>query len=669
MKQYLISLVALFIVNFQTYAQIVTTDFTFENALSGMKNPEKVFRTDGSWFPYPAYEDRAAWGDITKEFKAQLVARGEDNLEHKWVSMTASEYLEYEKTGNRALYKNEDRNHTALRELVLAELAEGKGRFLEQIVDGLWFYSYKLTWSHPQHTRYQSSRRAIPVYDERPVTYHSSAVGATIALAWHFFKDSMDKMDPSISIAVKEAMNLNIFIPYMDDNQVGQSWQGFEKVRLLNNHTTNQNLNCTLCFMLMEEDSEKLMNALQRSVCIEDKFMSYIKHDGACEEGSSYWKASFGKVYEYCRLLYDFSDGKINLFNNELIRKMGEFKANAYLGEGYHMNYGDGAPRDYVSPALLYRFGKDTKSKLLKNFGLFLMVEEKDKFDNRNLPGKSGSLYLALETLRYGRTMSADQKVALQNAENNMDVLCRQLDIVESVYYPETEYAILRNDNDWVLTAKGAFNDESHNHNDVGSGMLYIESKPVIIDPGIGVYNKNTFGEKRYTEWCMRSDWHNLPVINGKIQEYGAEYKAANSTCDLRKKTFSTEIQGAYSPDADCSKWQRTYKITNKSAIITDVFELKSRKTSDVVNFIVNGDVRAETGHLVITAYNRTRDSSIEVILEYPQGMKVEFTYMDLSTDSKLKGNWKTNKLTRISLVSAEDAPLSGSYEFIFTKK
>ena len=650
------------------FARPETTDSLFRHALAAVKDPEKTFRTDGSWFPYPAYSDRNGWEELSHDFRLQLIARGEEWLDHVWYAIPASKYLEYEKTGNRAIFTPEEQNLTALKELVLAELTEGKGRFLNQILDALWFYAQKWTWSHPQHTRYQKSGRAIPVFDERPVTYHSSATGACIALAWHFFHEAFDEMDPSISAAVKDAVRRNIFIPYMDDEQVGQSWQGFEPVRLLNNHTTNENLHCTLCFLLMEEDRQRLTEALKRSVEIEDKYIAYIKHDGACEEGSAYWKASFGKVYQYCRMLHDFSDGRIDLFDNELIRKMGEFKALAYLGKGYHMNYGDGAVRDYVSPALLYRFGKDTHSKLLKNFALYLMIEERDRFDNRNLPNKPADLYLGLETMRYERWLTNDQQAALENADNNLDVLRRQLKCTESAWYPETEYAIFRNDNDWVLTAKGAFNDESHNHNDVGSGMLYIESMPVLIDPGIGIYNKNTFGENRYSEWCMRSDWHNIPMINGEMQQYGARYKALNATCDIRRKTFSAEIQEAYAPEAACRKWVRSYELTNSSVTIVDSYDLLARKAPDTIHFVVCGDVTLTDGDLVITTYDRKRDRSLSVKVQYDPALTPVLTEMSLAKDSKLKSNWNSVKLTRIGFSSAEDAPTSGSYTFIFTR-
>ena len=63
------------------------------------------------------------------------------------------------------------------------------------------------------------------------------------------------------------------------------------------------------------------------------------------------------------------------------------------------------------------------------------------------------------------------------------------------------------------LSAKGGHNGESHNHNDVGSFLVYCDGKPVVVDIGLGVYEKNTFNERRYEILQMQSLYHNLPAI------------------------------------------------------------------------------------------------------------------------------------------------------------
>ncbi|MCH5716166.1 heparinase II/III-family protein [Niabella hibiscisoli] len=80
----------------------------------------------------------------------------------------------------------------------------------------------------------------------------------------------------------------------------------------------------------------------------------------------------------------------------------------------------------------------------------------------------------------------------------------------------------------YFFAAKGGFNNESHNHNDVGTFSLYVDTIPFFIDAGVGTYTRQTFGRERYSIWTMQSNYHSLPMINGEAQQFGAKYKSSN---------------------------------------------------------------------------------------------------------------------------------------------
>ena len=84
---------------------------------------------------------------------------------------------------------------------------------------------------------------------------------------------------------------------------------------------------------------------MAQSVQSMDLFLNYIQKDGACEEGPAYWGAAAGKVYDYLQILYDASNGAFSLFDNERIRKMGEFVSRSYIGNGYVVNFADAGAR------------------------------------------------------------------------------------------------------------------------------------------------------------------------------------------------------------------------------------------------------------------------------------------------------------------------------------
>ena len=118
--------------------------------------------------------------------------------------------------------------------------------------------------------------------------------------------------------------------------------------------------------------------------------------------------------------------------------------------------------------------------------------------------------------------------------------------------------------------AKGGFNAESHNHNDVGSCVMYYDGKPCLIDLGREEYNAKTFSSRRYEIWTMQSGYHNLPVINGTDQKDGSKFKAKNSTfaANAKSATFSTDIAGAYPEEAQVKSWIRSYTLNRGKSFL-----------------------------------------------------------------------------------------------------
>lgn len=631
-----------------------------------------AFKPGADWVPYPAYSDRAAWEKLGEEYRDKLISLGEGALNHVWKPTLASTYLEYEKTGNRKLMEEHNQARNAITVLTMAELLEGKGRFLPHLLDGLWMVCTEVSWSHAQHTRYQSSKRTLPVDGERPITLHSSNYGLNVAYALHFFKEEFDKMDPSIAVTIKDALRKNIMDPYLDP-QMKQWWMGgMVGARRLNNWSPYCTANVLSVFLLHEDDPERLVQALKQSVVTMDMYMNDQGSDGACDEGPSYWDMGPAKVYEYARLVADASHGKMNVFGNELIRRMGEFKSKTYFADGYVMNFADGDCRDSGDLALMYRYGADTGSKELVDFTISLSALPSKKTFKQS--SSFSHMYRVLETLRYGQSFREAQEKALAEYDGNFRRLKDGLrENVGSVWYDQTQYAILR-EGGFVLAAKAGNNAENHNHNDVGSGILFAGSRPVIVDPGVGTYVKDTFGPNRYNLWNNQSDWHSAPVINGFSQMPGVEFAAKDVSCDLEKGEFVADIAGAYPKEAACLSWKRKWTLTADGLVLVDTYEMSERKVADVENFIIRGDVylpgettedgyKVAKGEIAIRAYSYTKKSKVDLLMTYPKDMKPSVTVQDLSIDKRIRKSWGED-LKRVSFTSKAKAPLKGQYEF-----
>jgi hypothetical protein len=235
-------------------------------------------------------------------------------------------------------------------------------------------------------------------------------------------------------------------------------------------------------------------------------------------------------------------------------------------------------------------------------------------------------------------------------------------------WLPNTEVAGERNKEDSYLGfffgAKGGFNAESHNHNDIGSCVMYYDGKPCLIDLGQESYTPKTFSLKRYEIWTMQSQYHNLPKINGVDQKDGAEFKATNTSfvAENTKAFFSTDKAGAYPEEAKVKSWVRSYTLKRgQSFTITDRFELKEKKegmtSSNLMTYCKVSQV--SPGLLKLEGDGFTINMSYNIKVVNP---KIEFIPV---TDNGLKRYWP-NGVTRIVMEFIKPT-LKGGQKIIFT--
>jgi hypothetical protein len=128
------------------------------------------------------------------------------------------------------------------------------------------------------------------------------------------------------------------------------------------------------------------------------------------------------------------------------------------------------------------------------------------------------------------------------------------------------------------LAAKAGHNDESHNHNDVGSFIVALDGRPLLIDPGAGVYTRQTFGPDRYQIWTMQSSWHNTPAPAGHPQAAGRAHRATDVGAALTETSaeLALNLAAAYPAAAGIRSWRRTLRLDRGSPLISvhDSWEL-----------------------------------------------------------------------------------------------
>ena len=662
LKTILIALVA-----FCTFSHAQEKQATSLEVLYAEYECEGILPNDASWFPYPAYTDRNAWTELLGSNAAHLIAQGEKYLDYTWQSVNATAYLAFERTGNRqVMEKPMSANRVALNALILAELAEGKGRFMDQLINGTWHIAHMPSWVLSAHLPRQKTGRTLPDPSQQIIDLASSPVGAQMSAAYHFFHENFDQVNPVISRVIKSAVKKQILDPYLEpSNYKANWWLGFEQKpgAVVNNWNPWCNAESILCFLLLEDDPERLEQAVKQSLKSVDKFIAYVKEDGACEEGPAYWGHAAGKLYDYLQIMHYATGGKVPFFEDAQIRDMGEYISRSSVSEGWVVNFADAGAKMSFVPSLIYNYGKAVSSDEMQDFAIYNLARKAEGRFAAPRPVVGNDIFRALESMKPLAEMSVrvEQLNAKITAGQSLESLLAGLrtSVPDYTWYPETQFCYIKNEPDWFFAAKGGHNNESHNHNDIGTFILYKGSVPVFVDAGVGTYTKTTFGKDRYTIWSMQSGWHNLPVINGKCQKNGAKYKASDIVASGKGKTriFKLNIAGAYQADAFCNVWTREYKVTDKLLTITDEYELESRNAADVVNFLVQGKVTALKDNEVAI-----ENGGVSFKLVYPAGMTLSVEEKELD-DPKLTNVWGTS-LRRLSFTGSDAAPLKGKYIF-----
>lgn len=596
------------------------------------------------WIKYPAYADRAAWDGFTGPLKNELVADGEAYLNYEWKAVKATDYLEYERSGNRqAMETPFGSNNKALSRLVFAELAEGKGRFMNQIINGVWHTCEMSSWALSAHLTVQKSKRSLPDYTEQIIDLTSGDMGAFLAWTWHFFHNDWDKVNPVIAATVRKTIRERILEPYITRSDYW--WQAFDDRPgvLVNNWNPWCNSNVLACFLLLEDDKDKLAAAVYRTMTSVDKFINYTKEDGACEEGPSYWGHAAGKLYDYLQLLSNATNGAVSIFNEPMIKNMGEYISRSYVGNGWVVNFADASAKGGGEAGLIYRYGKATGSTEMQRFAAYL----KSRQTGNNEVNADRDFFRTLENIG-GYEDLLHEKPALPAATYS--------------WYPETQFCYMKNKRGFFFAAKGGHNNESHNHNDVGTFSLYVDETPVLIDAGVGTYTRQTFSSERYSIWTMQSNYHNLPLINGTPQKFGAAFRATDVTFDPKRSVFSLNIAGAYPKEAAVTAWTRRYALSATGGLtIEDDFTLAKEKEPNQLNFLTWAQPDVSTAGTVLLEKEGRR-----IKMQYDAAVFNATVETIPQTDTRLSNVWG-KELYRLRL-TARKKSTAGKYKITVIK-
>ncbi|MBQ1217839.1 MAG: heparinase II/III family protein [Clostridia bacterium] len=491
---------------------------------------------------FPSASDRAFWEKHTTEAQ---IRNAEALLGYEWPLIRASQYMEFHRSGNRLAQEDPHfARRRALITLFFGEVAENKGRFLPDLCDGLFLICEETYWGLSAHSAPTRSGDTIPNAADPHLDLFSAQTAENVAMIYHILGDSIRKYCPRLMDRIEYEMDRRIIQPYL--NHADYWWMGYGS-KNVNNWNPWILSNLLIAWLTTDQRRSVVERGIQKMLKEINVYYRVMPEDGGCDEGPDYWTVAGAKLFLFCKTLYDASAGAIDFFGDEKLKRIGRYMTAANIRGRRAANFAD-CPSLFGGnlDAGAYGFGKAIRDEGLCRLGATL----------RRLRGswqQCNTVYESVLSLIYTEEM-----------EQVGDFVPEECYVL-----PNLQTAYVRAGN-WYYAAKGGHNNESHNHNDVGSFMVYYDGAPVLVDPGCGVYTKDTFSGRRYTIWTMQSGWHNLPLFNQTEQMNGKQFCA--DRFEVAEKTTHVSFADAYPKEAGLSAAERRISICEDGVSWVDSF-------------------------------------------------------------------------------------------------
>lgn len=481
---------------------------------------------------------------------------GETYLGKPWASLPVTEFARFRKDGNRVGYETlvfERRRQLAA--LVMAEITERKGRFMPDIINGLEVMMEEPWWGIPAHYG-----KPVPLYGEQPVDLFNAESASLIAWAGKELKAELDSFSPELYKKIEREISHRILTKALGVKAwwktAGMNWNPW----ICSNWLT--------CVMLYEKDAVLRQKAVTEIEGCMRAFIDSYPEDGGCDEGTGYWDRAAASLFECLDLMRQIKADSLAAvtvldYRKDKVARMGAYIYKMYIANGYSVNFADAHEnKSVVQLNVLWPFALYLDDPAMKGFAAWLAKDKSFWADPAALYAKSGNF----PTL--GRELMLLRQVSALSEERPVEPLAE-------AWLPDLQIAVMRG-KDKFVAVKGGTNGESHNHNDVGSYIVYADGEPLLIDCGVGEYTSKTFSKERYTIWTMQSDYHNLPQVNGVSQHDGKQFHA--EVVKNSRHSITLDIAKAYPEAADVKSWQRTVTLKGTEVEVTEKYNLGTYK-------------------------------------------------------------------------------------------
>ncbi|MHC4504365.1 MAG: hypothetical protein ACYTFI_13755 [Planctomycetota bacterium] len=387
-----------------------------------------------------------------------------------------SDFRRYIRDGNRTRHQAAESARS--RELELAALAlwlDHPKADLDYLQDILWSYCDDWTWVMAAHKGH--------CVNDLGSTMRAARL-AEILFALE------EQIEPEVADRVHGEIERRLFrnVANYDNTEF------WHTARMNWNHVCNGSI--VRAALLEIKDPRALARMLHPVIQHMTYALDGFTDDGGCVEGPGYWAFGFGHFVQAAYALHNRTGGELNIMADEKVERICRFPLAAHIDGDLRASFADCKPgmvpmlnalqiNHFYRIPELYELCSRRAQKTAKGSTVI-----DSRFLHKYTPGKlAGPGPLAVGDMHSLALYRGEKATGRSDSRD--------------YYLPDLGMIKMRGKSGMVVVALAGNNGVPHNHNDIGTFMVYLRGRMLLTDPGAPLYNYETFREKRYEIlWC-----------------------------------------------------------------------------------------------------------------------------------------------------------------------
>ena len=532
--------------------------------------------------------DRAAWRALAKRKSYRQVVPQAGKLPAEPIEDQPDElYLDFSRTGNRTRWqKVAGGRRGRIRRLTLAECLENKGRFLPALEKIIAAICAERTWVYPAHDRSLANFKGR----RTDIDLASSALAWELATADYLLGD---KLKPAARRLIRDNIDRRIFQPYlaMLSGKREKNWW----MTTTNNWNAVCLANVTGSALALIGSRDRRAEFVHAAGIYSRNFLKGFTSDGYCSEGVGYWNYGFGHYVLLAEAVHQATRGGVDMMAGGVVRICATYPWRIEIMNGVYPAFADCAVTARPSARLMHFLSRRC------NLG-------GEAAGDGDMVAPGGGLFEAMMySLANSATKSPRSKAAagvgIRSWFDKAGVLIGRPAAGSSCRMG--------------VALKGGHNAEHHNHNDVGSYVVAVGRRAVLLDPGAEVYTARTFSSRRYQSNVLNSFGHPVPKVAGRLQEKGRRAcgRVVRTEFTDKADTLVLDIRPAYKVP-DLKVLRRTFVYSRDGAgslTVTDEAAFVRAKEFETALITMGKWKRLNAKSLIVRDENEALRVDIEV--------------------------------------------------------